>query len=332
MALHGGRCTLGAYLAVALLAGCSGVPATPDGRAAVPASPRAADVRGTKPWMAVGASAQDLLYVTNGNDGQVDIYSYPSGVFEGHLPGFSYAYGGCTDAKGNVYITDFKADTVVEYAHGATQPTRTLSVPGIGPAACAVDPVGGNLAVTTTGSISGVGANVAVFRKAKGVAKAYTYAAIFSYGYCTYDGAGDLFVDGTPAHGYGYDYELAELARGAKSLEAVNLEYGMSWGGALQWDGHYLAVGHPILPQIQRYTIGARYGTYVGSTPLADAYNAFQFIIVGRKTVVANLYYYDRYIVRWDVLLFDYPSGGELGELVNADSQVLSVSLSRRRR
>ncbi len=329
MALHNARRALGIYISIALLAGCSSVPATPNGQVAAPAALRAANDRGGNSWMAASSNTKDLLYVTNG---QVDVYSYPGGVLEGHLLGFSDAFGDCTDAKGDVYITDFSANTVVEYAHGSTQPSSTLSVPGSGPVACAVDPAGGNLAVTTAGTVSGVGANLAIYRKAKGRAKSYTYGPIFSYGYCTYDNAGNLFLDGTPAHGYGYNYELAELARGAKSLEAVNLEYGVSWGGALQWDGQYLAVGQPVLPQIQRYAIGGQYGTYVGSTPLTDAYDAFQFVIAGRKTIVANLYYVDRYIVKWDVLLFDYPSGVEREEIVNADSQVNGVALSRHRR
>ncbi len=282
--------------------------------------------------MAAGANTKKLLYVTEPTNGSVGVYSYPQGDFEGQLTGFNYPYGDCTDKKGNVYITDYNRNALVEYAHGGTEPIRTLSLPGTGPWSCAVDPAGGNLAVTNAGSVSGAGANVAIYRKARGAPKTYTDRAILSYAYCAYDDAGDLYVDGVPAKGYGYDFELAELARGAKSLEAVNLEYGTSWMGALQWDGNYLAVGQPVTPHILRYTMSAGYGTYVGSTTLTGAYEARQFIIAGSKAVVVNQYYVDRYIARWDVLIFNYPAGGpETEDFLEPDTIVGSVALSHRK-
>ncbi len=322
------RQALGPCLAVAFLAGCSGLPAAPDGRPAVPAAAGASRNDGAKSWMAADAKTKDLLYVTAGT---IDVYSYPQGQLEGQLTGLSLPYGDCTDKKGDVYVTDYKENTVVEYAHGVTQPIRTLPVPGSGPYACAVDPASGNLAVTTAGDVSGGGANVAVYRKASGTPKTYTDREISGYAYCTYDNAGDLFVDGIPAHGYGYDYELAKLPRRAKSLKAVTLEYGLSWSAGLQWNRGYLAVGQPIRPYIVRYAISGRNGTYAGSTPLTDAYEATQFIIAGSKAIVTNEYYFDRYIVRWDVLVFNYPAGGgETEEIVDASAPVYSVALSRR--
>ena len=253
--------------------------------------------------------------------------------WKGQLTDFSDAVGDCTDPKGNVYITDYTADTVAEYAHGGTRAIRTLSVPGTGAAACAVDPSSGDLAVTTAGNASGTGANVAIFRKAKGKPETYTYRAILGYSFCAYDNAGNLFVDGTPAQGYGYYYELAELPRLGKSLEPVILDNGISWGAGLQWNGRYLAVGQPVNPNISRYTISAGYGTFVGSTELSGAYDATQFVIAGTKAIVVNLYYYDRYIARWDVLVFNYPAGGyQTQEILESDVPVYSVALSRPRK
>ncbi|HLY02902.1 MAG TPA: hypothetical protein VKR56_10485 [Candidatus Cybelea sp.] len=327
-----GRRPLATLAASALLAACGGSQPPVGARGATPQIAAIATHAGhDTSWMAPNANVKDLLYVTT--DTVVDAYSYPQDELEGQLTNFSYPLGDCTDTKGNVYITDYTKNTVVEYAHGGTQPIGKVSVPGSGPVACAVDPSSGNLAVTTAGDTSGGGANLVVYRKAKGKPRTYTDPAIFSYAYCAYDRAGNLFVDGTPARGYGYDFELAELPRQAKSLKAVNLEGGVSWAGGLQWDGHYLTVGQPVNPEIQRYSISEGYGTLAGSTALAGAYDARQFIIAGGKAIVVNEYYYDRYIARWDVLVYDYPAGGyETSEIIESGVPVYSVALSRRRK
>jgi hypothetical protein len=314
--------------AAAYLGGCSGLPAAPGGPAAVAPATSRSPRSGGGSWMAAGASTKDLLYVTNG--ATVNVYSYPQGELEGQLMGFSSASGTCTDSNANVYIADFNENTIAEYAHGGTEPIRALSVPGSGPSSCAVDPGSGDLAVAVAGTVTGVGADLAIYRKAKGRPKIFADPAISAYAYCAYDKDGNLFVDGTPARGYGYDFELAELPRQAKSLEAVDLEGGVSWEGGLQWDGQYLVVGQPVRPEIQRYLISGVYGTFVGTTVLSGAYDAVQFILSGKKTIVVNLYYYDRYITKWDVLVFNYPAGGsQTQEILDSGTPVGSVALSR---
>ncbi len=303
------------------MAGCGGSSLTPNQQA-------------TAFRAVAGASAGDLLYVVIEEDpAAVDAYSYPQDQLEGQLTGFSVPVGDCADKKGNVYVTDYAANTVIEYSHGGSKPIRTLAVPGSGPVSCAVDPAGGDLAVTVAGSTSGAGAALAIYRPGKAKPKTYTYKPIQNYAYCAYDDAGNLFVDGDPAQGYGYNFELAELQRDARSLQAVTLQGGTPWGAGLQWDGKYLAVGQGVPPQILRYTIGGGYGTYVGSTPLTDGYDAVQFIIAGNKAVVVNLYYVDRYITKWDVLVYDYPKGGSSTEdIFDSSTPVSSVALSRLRK
>jgi hypothetical protein len=319
------------YLIVAALAGCGGSPLSLGEQFVAPNAPQAVRGDAVKSWMASGAQARDLLYITT--DG-VDVYTYPKDRLVDQLSGFADPVGDCTEKRGNVYITDFTANTIVEYAHGGTRPIKALSVPGYHPFACAVDPHSGNLAVTDAGSYaSGVGANVAIYPKATGTPKTYTEPEIAGYAYCTYDGSGNLFVDGAPARGYGYNYELAELPKGGGSLQTFNLQGGISWGAPLQWDGQYLAVGQPIKPYILRYTISGAYGILSGSMPLLDAYDARQFVIAGNNVIVTNQYYYDIYQVRWDVQVYKYPQGGHSTlEILNSRTGVNSVALSGRRK
>ncbi len=313
--------------AATYLGGCSSLPAAPGGPAAVAPATSRSPRSGAGSWMAASASTKDLLYVTNYT--MVDVFSYPQGELEGQLTGFSSASGTCTDNEANIYIADYNENTIAEYAHGGTQAIRELHVPGTRPSSCAVDRGSGDLAVAVGGTVTGIAGELAVYRKAKGRPKIFVDPAISGYAYCAYDMAGNLFVDGTPASGYGYDFELAELPRQAKSLETVNLEGGVSWEGGLQWDGQYLVVGQPVRPEIQRYSISGGYGTLVGTTVLSGAYDALQFILAGKKTIVVNLYY-QGYIARWDVLVFNYPAGGsQTLEILDSGIPVGSVALSR---
>lgn len=316
----------GSCLTLAFLAGCSGLPVAPARPPdSVPSGASAAD-RGAASWMRAGAGTKDLLYVAGA---AVDVYAYPQGKLVGELTGLSYPLGQCTDERGDVYITDHLKGTIVEYAHGGTQPIRTLSVPGSGPFACAVDPVRGDLAVTASGSTSGMGSDLAIYRRAAGKPKTYTDAHIMNFAYCAYDRAGDLFVDGIPANSD--NFLLAELPRGGTSLQSVTLQGGISWMAALQWNGKYLAVGQPIRPAILRYTIAAGYGTYAGSTSLNDAYDALQFVIADGHAIVTNEHF-RQYAFEWDVLVFDYPQGGyETEDIENSSTGISSVALSRRR-
>jgi hypothetical protein len=312
-----------AYLLAALLAGCGGSSLAP-----LAAAPSGQTARVTS-WMSSDASARNLLYITRPYDKKVDVYSYPQDQVVGELTGFTYPVGACSDKRGNVYIADEIQDDVVEYAHGGTQPVQTLTVPGARPVACAVDRRSGDLAVTSLGNSSGTSGNVAIYPNATGTPKTYTYVKISGFSSCVYDKHGNLFVDGTPARGYGYDYEMAELPRGAQAMQSVNVQNGLPWAAPLQWDGKYLAVGQNILPQILRYTIASGYASFVSSTPLSDAYDAFAFVLAGKKAIVANLYYYDIYVARWDVLVYNFPAGGDsILDMLDTGTTVGGLALS----
>lgn len=315
------RYILSAGIAFTLLSGCTAVPfdSAQNGLVQVRA----------------GATSNDLLYVVYPNFGSlrgyVGAYSFPYDVPEGQISGFTTPVGDCTDAKGDLYVVneDEITSSVVEYAHGGTKAIRTLSVPGINAFSCAVDPTSGDLAVTDYGTQRGQGAMVVIYPKATGLPRQYKGSSILNYAYCTYDDADNLFVDGTYTGGY-QSATVAELPRGRDSLLPVKLDQGIDWLSGIQWDGKYLAVGQAVKPYIFRFKIRGKRGTLVGSTPLTDATNAFQFALAGNRAIVSNYYFEDRYIYEWDVLTYGYPAGGNSIEKIPSNGlAVSSVALSR---
>jgi hypothetical protein len=151
------RYALGPCLAAAMLAGCGGSQLPIGGAGAMPQTPAAAhDDR-----------SGSLLYVVNGNNNTVTFYSYNDGRLLGTLQGFTAPFGSCVDNVGRVFVTDVAAGKVFEYAHGGTEPIKifVLEKPQQ-PDSCSVDPLTGNLAVTTDGGSTG--GSVAVYRNARG--------------------------------------------------------------------------------------------------------------------------------------------------------------------
>ncbi|MBV8147611.1 MAG: hypothetical protein JO092_00805, partial [Candidatus Eremiobacteraeota bacterium] len=206
--------------------------------------------------MAPDTGATDLLYVVYPTLEEVYAYSYPQGVLKGQITGLTNVGGDCTDPKGDLYITDAapSGNKIVEFAHGGTRPMRSLPVPGTNAFSCAVDPNSGDLAVADIGTQQGQGAEIAVYREAKGQPKAYTDPDFLDYYYCGYDDAGDLFVDGHYPAGYERP-KFAELPHGGTSLLTLNLNYAVGWLSGIQWDGKYLAVGQAVKPYIYRFEI-----------------------------------------------------------------------------
>ncbi len=112
----------------------------------------------------------DLLYVSKYDD--VDVFSYPAGKRVGTLTGFQSPGGLCVDKAGDVFVTNFGASNIVEYAHGGTKPIATLSDPYQEPDDCSVDPTTGNLAVAN------IGGSVSIYEGARGHPKQRTDSEI----------------------------------------------------------------------------------------------------------------------------------------------------------
>jgi hypothetical protein len=219
--------------AAALCAGC-GASQQPIGATAAPQSEAASHPQRLGSWMLQKAVNQNLLYASNDEASEVDVYSYPQGSKVGVLTGFDSPKGECVDASGNIWIVNQTPPEIIEYAHGGSSPIATLSVPGSSPAGCAVDPSTGNLAVTSQGD------QVSVYADAGGTPTTYTDSHVNGFGFCGYDNSGNLFV----AAGSTRDGVLVELPNGSSFItltfkpQPKHLHI-----SGVQWDGEYIAAG-----------------------------------------------------------------------------------------
>jgi hypothetical protein len=192
------------------------------------------------------AKNEDLLYASDQGDasseyGDVLIFAYPQGKLVGTLTGFStFVQGVCSDSSGDVFVA---ADTispgqgyVYEYAHGGTQPVATVSDPG-SPNGCSVDPATGNLAVANVSSDSyeSYGGDVSVYQDAQGTATTYYDPQVIDPFYCTYDNAGNLYIDGLD----GTQNMIGELTIGSGAFANITLDKSIN-PQSLQWHDGYL--------------------------------------------------------------------------------------------
>ena len=94
------------------------------------------------------AKSEDLIYT-----GREPIYvlSFPALKLVGTIDTRA-GLGMCSNKNGDVFMT-YPPGTIVEYAHGGTQPIATLYLPGFYETwGCGVDPTSGDLAVALGGA------------------------------------------------------------------------------------------------------------------------------------------------------------------------------------
>jgi hypothetical protein len=228
-----------------MLAACgSPAPVVPGGSFDAPAQATARLPRSS--WMDPAATSKTLLYVSNG-DGIVNVYTYAERNLVGELINFKQPEGECTDAKDDIYITDSGDKKIVEYAHGAKTPIRTIKAATYRPYACAINPKNGDLAVANvSGYTSYSQGNVAVYAHAKGKPTYYTNPDMPSVNGCAYDKYGDLLAT---AYFYGssYPYNFVYFAYlPAKShnyqlIDLISSYFGLTVSG-VGWDGKYFTV------------------------------------------------------------------------------------------
>jgi hypothetical protein len=298
-----GTYALSGGVAVAMLAGCGGsqTPIAAPGAMPHTAAIAAHADRG-KSWMLPEAKNEDLIYATAGCLGTC-VFSYPGGKLVGTLDvgfGGSYATSGdCTDANGNVFISNNQ--NIFEYAHGGAAPIATLDLPGSNAIGCSVDPTTGNLAVVFSGS----GKNVAIFPDAMGTPALYD-SDIDSM-YCGYDNAGNLFVDGLGSENAP---SLAELPSGSSEFSAISVSQSVGLPGQIQWDGRYITyqdLEHENIA-VSRLDISGSNATIVSKATFDIKKTAMQSWIYGNKIFIP---YADTRIGRQSrVGVWKYPKGG----------------------
>jgi hypothetical protein len=207
------------------------------------------------------------------------------------------------------------SNDVVEFKHGGTQPIATLIDPGESAISCAVDPITGNLAVTSGSNISGGSGVVAIYAHGKGsTPQFYSDTQMFAIYWCGYDDKGNLFVDGQPTSD-GFGFQLAELPKGKKALVNIKLTGGtINFPGQVQWDGKYLLIGDQEAQQSGDPESSALYettgatGKIVKKITLKGSTDVSEYEVLGSTMLAPNAL--DGSLGGGDVLLYKYPAGG----------------------
>jgi hypothetical protein len=233
------------------------------------------------------STSGDLLYISEYGGGVIDVFSYPQGAFVksiAYLDGTPQ--GECVDKKGNVWVVEIGGHpTIQEFSHTGTA-IGSLSDQGENPYGCSVDPVTGNLAVSSEYSSTSFQGSVSIWKKAGGAPAVYTDPAIDLMLWCGYDNRGNLFVDGLPPSGSS-EFAFAELPKGSKTFTNIELK-GIAFPGNIQWDGSSLTVGDPAYKSgsaIFRVTVSGSKAAITGKTALKDSYEVYQSWIQGGSVI-----------------------------------------------
>jgi hypothetical protein len=225
----------------------------------------------TPPYIApVAPSKHDVLWVLSlQNEGLGDYlvaFSWPQVKRVAALGPLGLLLGICADEKGDVFVMSRLPNAVREYAYaaGRIQRIRTLALPHGKPIDCAVDPITGDLAVSTLAGRHG-GQGVDVYNNARGRPVSYKAPNVALYESVTYDQRDDLFVNG---HEISPDEpKLLELAAGATAFTNVALERKIEKTiTQLQWIDDRLAISTYDDNVIYRAAISAAKAKIIGKT------------------------------------------------------------------
>ena len=276
------------------------------------------------------AVRQTLLYTSSITTNLVSIFAYPKGTAVGSLSGFEEPLGLCTNAAGDVFVVDGKAQNIVKFAHGGSSPIDTLDDAGNEPYGCSVNAQNGGLAVAGGFPKHGVPANVALYRKGKGTATILTDPTFALFYWCTFDNRGDLFLEGS----YRDSGAIDELPSGSTKFVRLSVDTSFGPGGAIQWDGRYLVVADNPAPHrmhgpttLYQLKVSGRTATLVNTIRLSTGkrnLNAWgtQFWIDGASVIAPKTT--NGNVARWP-----YPAGGEPNRTFKVDSKQFGATLSR---
>jgi hypothetical protein len=242
-------------VAVALLAGCTGLQSSTGASGGLPQSGNASVAMRTlsmtmahyvqpvvhtdsgKSWMSPQEKGAKSALIYSGDDENDDVYvyDYSGGKLVGTLTGFSGPYGMCVDAKGDVYIANFDDSNAVEYAHGGTTVLNTYEQSGSTPMGCSVDSKG-DVALTSFDP-----GEVTVYAGGD-PSKGTTYSGGSCYYLWTmgYDHSGNLIGVGENEDG---GREYCGLMSGGTSITSLSTSgITINFAGGTMWDGKYIAL------------------------------------------------------------------------------------------
>jgi hypothetical protein len=261
------------------------------------------------------AGTSGFLYVSDAGAGDVQVYDWPNPTNPiATLTGFSEPQGVCSDGK-DAYITSTTAATVVEYAGGATKPTRTIVDPNGLPVDCSSDPSSGDLAVANILSKSYGQGSIEIYHKAKGKPIYISSKDIFKMFNIQYDGSGNLWVNGLNAQ---YSEVFGELPAGSKHIETICPPAPQSeFPSGLAWDGKHILLAGIKSSQSGVYTMkGCK---EVGFIPIAGGDTVF-FAVDRNRLVSADA-------GNLDVNIYAYPKGGNPIQTLHGFSQPIGVTI-----
>jgi hypothetical protein len=303
-------------------AGCSALPLSlsQDHSNALAVTPAMPYAEHSQSYMFPEAKSSDLLYVSEKQPEDVQVFTYPRGKLVGTLTGFSALNFLCSDKSGNVWIPDAGSNTIVEYAHGGTQPIATLHIQSsVGAEACSVDPSTGDLA------IAGNSDSFAVYKHAEG--KPRIHRVTFGVYGVAYDNHANLFVDGRE---YGNPFVLGELPAGKRHFRTLLVDPHLDYFDQVQWDGQYVDVS--VYEFIYRYSIVGKKAAFAGSIILGVPKYIGGFWIHGPKVVATDWFGYGPYPT---AEIFKFPAGGNPAKTISGTGGwgvTVSVAPSSRHR
>jgi hypothetical protein len=269
--------------------------------------------------MLPGAKSHDLLYISDIEAREVDVFSYPDDKLVGVLEGFAAPDGLCTDARADVYVMDRDAHRIVEYPHGGIHALRTIHEAHQLVTACDVNPAGGDLAVTSNPDDGGPG-YLFVYTKAKGPPHIFEDKGLISIAYCVYDEFGNLFVDGRPKHGNFALQQLAPLGL----FNRITMQLFIQGPGGMRRLHHDFAIGDSNDGFVYQVAINAHVATKVGATLLRDAAGIHGFAIDGdNDAIVSEEYAQYAGVDRWN-----YPAGGNPVKRILGFKLPIGIALS----
>jgi WD40 repeat protein len=192
-------------------------------------------------WMAPAASeVKRLLYISDG-DATVDVYNYETGKLVGQLIGFEKPLGQCVDGAGDIWISDYQAQTMNEYARGTTRVLKTLSS-HYRPFGCSISP-SGDLAVSE-GPLTSENDVIQVWNDASGSPVTYEPQNPNCYDLSApgYGEDGGLYAEGDFSTTSEYLLHVCKAIPKTQRLEQVTFASAIHGLAGVMWDGRHIAV------------------------------------------------------------------------------------------